>query len=71
MVKLRTTINPTEVLDVDDGEAADLKAMGLVLKSQATTDKGLISAAVRQVTGTTESGTTESGDDAGDDSQEG
>lgn len=66
MVKLRTTINPTEELDVSPAEATDLKAMGLVLKSQATTDKGLTSAAVRQVTGTTESG-----DDAGDDSQEG
>jgi hypothetical protein len=48
---LRTTINPTEEITVDDREALDLERMGLVLTgTRATTDEGLTAAAVRQVT---------------------
>lgn len=63
MVKLRTTIEPTKELDVEPSEAADLKAMGLVLEgTRATTDEGLTEAAIRQVTG---GDTTTDGGDAG------
>lgn len=54
MQTLRTTINPTEEITVDDREAVDLEAMGLVLTgTRATTDDGLTKAALRQVTGET------------------
>lgn len=50
MQTLRTTINPTEEITVDDREAADLEAYGVVLTgTRATTDDGLTAAAVRQV----------------------
>lgn len=40
MPKLRTTIRPEEELEVSEEEAADLRAMGLVLETKATTDEG-------------------------------
>lgn len=51
MQTLRTTINPTEEITVDDREATDLEAYGVVLTgTRAKTDEGLTAAAVRQVT---------------------
>lgn len=50
-IKLRTTMRPTEELEVSPEEATDLQRMGLVLDTKATTEKGLIAAAQRQVAG--------------------
>lgn len=49
MTKVRTTINPTTEIDVDDAELRDLTGYGLILKTQATTDDGLANAARRQI----------------------
>ena len=52
MPKVRTTISPTEELDVGDAELLDLRRRGLVLEgTRAHTDEGLTAAAVRQVLG--------------------
>lgn len=49
MQTLRTTIDPTREITVDDREAADLEALGVVLKgTRATTDEGLTAAALKQ-----------------------
>ncbi len=45
MPKLRTTIEPEKELDVSDVEAADLRALGLVLETKATTPEGVRKAA--------------------------
>lgn len=49
MTKVRTTINPTVELDVDDRELRDLTLQGLVLDTKATTEGGLEDAARRQL----------------------
>lgn len=54
MPKIRTTIRPDQELDVDDAEAADLDARGLVLKTTATTEQGLQKAAERQIAASTD-----------------
>lgn len=55
MPKIRTTIEPGKELDVSEQEAADLRHMGLELKTQATTDEGARRAAGRQSGATTDS----------------
>ncbi len=51
MPKLRTTINPLDEIEVSDAEATDLERLGLVLKTNATTETGLLNASGRQVAG--------------------
>lgn len=48
MPKLRTTIQPEKELDVSEQEAADLRALGIVLETAATTPEGARRAAERQ-----------------------
>jgi hypothetical protein len=48
-VKVRTTIQPDQELEVGPQEYADLKGQGLLLNTKATTDEGARRAAVRQV----------------------
>lgn len=54
MPELRVTQRPEQVLNVSDAEALDLERMGLVVKTQATTDAGARRAAERQITTNTE-----------------
>jgi hypothetical protein len=49
MPKVRTTINPLTEIEVSPQEYAGLLADGLILKTQATTDDGLLKAAHTQV----------------------
>lgn len=46
--KIRTTIRPTDELDVSEQEATDLGRLGLLLDTNATTEAGLLNAANRQ-----------------------
>jgi hypothetical protein len=46
--KVRTTIEPDKELDVSEEEAADLRALGIVLDTKATTPEGVRRAAERQ-----------------------
>lgn len=48
MPKVRTTIEPEKELDVTENELTDLRAMGLVLDTQAKTDEGARRAAERK-----------------------
>ena len=47
MPKLRTTIEPEKELDVTEEEATDLRRLGLVLETKATTPEGARRAAER------------------------
>lgn len=50
MNKIRTTISPTQEIEVSDAELTDLQRRGLVLEgTRAHTEAGLTKAAVRQV----------------------
>lgn len=53
MPKIRTTFRPDQEIDVSDHEHGELQALGVVLDTTATTDKGLQKAAERQVAANT------------------
>lgn len=48
--KIRTVFRPDVELEVDDAELADLRFLGAVVDSQATTPEGLHRAAVKATT---------------------
>ena len=48
MHKVRTTMRPDEVIEVDDAELSTLTHYGVILKSSASTAEGARRAAVRQ-----------------------